>query len=154
MTATATLICTDATEETTLRGNLSTVTEALAFMNAGKATFTLRSVTTGTRFTYKIRTKENIQFVSLLNGADNENSYVYIGYIRRGVYFHGGEKSRVTASAPSNLGFAWVWKHLARNVMPSTVEIWHEGRCGRCGRKLTVPESVSSGFGPECITRV
>jgi len=27
-------------------------------------------------------------------------------------------------------------------------------RCGRCGRVLTVPESVESGFGPECIGRL
>ncbi len=26
----------------------------------------------------------------------------------------------------------------------------HEGRCGRCGRTLTVPESVTEGIGPEC----
>jgi hypothetical protein len=30
--------------------------------------------------------------------------------------------------------------------------VWHEGRCGRCGRKLTVPESIESGFGPECAS--
>ena len=31
---------------------------------------------------------------------------------------------------------------------------WHEGRCGRCGRKLTVPESIEAGYGPECINLV
>src|SRR5882672_9405186 len=34
------------------------------------------------------------------------------------------------------------------------IEIWHSGSCGRCGRTLTVPESVLSGFGPECINKM
>lgn len=25
-----------------------------------------------------------------------------------------------------------------------------EGKCGRCARRLTTPESVQLGFGPEC----
>jgi hypothetical protein len=29
--------------------------------------------------------------------------------------------------------------------------VWHEGSCARCGKKLTVPESIESGFGPECV---
>lgn len=148
-------ICTDAAEATP-RGNLTTVAEALAFMNAGNATFTLQSRTTGQRFTYRMRASEDgqLHFVALLNGSDNETSYAYIGYVRRGVYFHGGAKSRVQQAAPSNLGFAWVWRHLAQATMPATVAIWHEGRCGRCARKLTVPASIASGIGPECASRI
>jgi hypothetical protein len=32
--------------------------------------------------------------------------------------------------------------------------VYHKGQCGRCGRELTVPESIKSGFGPECIKYV
>jgi hypothetical protein len=34
------------------------------------------------------------------------------------------------------------------------VEFWHEGKCCRCGRKLTVPASIASGIGPECATKI
>ena len=34
------------------------------------------------------------------------------------------------------------------------LEVWHEGRCGRCNRALTVPESIASGIGPECAKHV
>jgi hypothetical protein len=27
------------------------------------------------------------------------------------------------------------------------IKIYHEGKCARCGRPLTVPESIESGFG-------
>jgi hypothetical protein len=38
--------------------------------------------------------------------------------------------------------------------LPESVEFFHEGRCGKCGRKLTTPESVTAGFGPECIKTI
>ena len=33
-------------------------------------------------------------------------------------------------------------------------EFRHEGRCGRCGRALTVPESIDTGFGPHCAAEM
>lgn len=147
-------------------GILTTAAQARAFALAGNATLTLVSNTTGTRFTFKIqapfsKTEENvrdfdsdIRFVKVLTGADNENSYSYLGYIRRGVYFHGGAKARVGDGAPSAKAFAWTWSHLAKDVLPPVLEVWHEGRCARCSRKLTVPSSIESGFGPECARKV
>jgi hypothetical protein len=36
-------------------------------------------------------------------------------------------------------------------VVDGSVELGHhEGKCGRCGRLLTVPSSIESGIGPEC----
>jgi hypothetical protein len=47
--------------------------------------------------------------------------------------------------------FAWTWSHIVGEVLPNEqLEIWHEGRCARCNRRLTVPASIASGFGPEC----
>ena len=91
----------------------------------------------------------------LLNGPDNTMSYSYIGYIRRDVFNHGGAKARVQYNAPSVRAFAWAWQQLvSSNEIPSKLEIWHEGKCGRCARTLTVPESIESGFGPECMGRL
>ena len=47
----------------------------------------------------------------------------------------------------------WVlaWQGAA---LPEGYEARHEGRCARCGRALTVPESIDSGFGPECARKV
>jgi hypothetical protein len=52
------------------------------------------------------------------------------------------------------VAFAWFWDRLRNGNLPEQVEVHHEGRCGRCGRALTVPESIESGFGPECINHV
>jgi uncharacterized metal-binding protein YceD (DUF177 family) len=71
------------------------------------------------------------------------------------VYFHGGHKARIAATAPSARAFDWFWRNLSRGVsLEGHVDVDHMGKCGRCGRPLTVPESVRSGFGPECIGKL
>lgn len=134
---------------------LTTVEAVKTFALAGNATLTLKSLQTGTRFTYRIRLSKDgtIFFVALMNGADNERSFQYLGTIRREVYAH-GRKSKIGRDAKSAKAFDWFWKSVARRHLPACVEVWHEGRCGRCNRKLTVPESIASGFGPECINRI
>lgn len=51
-------------------------------------------------------------------------------------------------------GFAWFWKTLNGGTFPATFEFWHEGRCAACARRLTVPQSIVTGFGPDCATRL
>ena len=43
-------------------------------------------------------------------------------------------------------GYATVRKY----GLPSGYSIQHAGYCGRCGRLLTVPESIERGIGPDC----
>jgi hypothetical protein len=138
---------------------LHTAVASRDFMLGGNATVTLVSTKTGTRFTYKIRANDegDVFFVSLLSGPDNESDYRYLGRIARGVFWQGRKVPKagdVLASAPSSQAFAWAWQKLAKGVMSEALEIWHEGRCGRCNRKLTVPESLRTGLGPECAGKV
>ena len=51
-------------------------------------------------------------------------------------------------------GFAWFWRTLNGGTFPATFEFWHEGRCAACARRLTVPNSIATGFGPECADRL
>lgn len=157
------------------------VTDAAKFILAGKATFTLRSQKTGTRYTYRVSQakersnfltmpteirEQHLQFrektlgepvdtwfVSLLSGPDNEGDYMYLGMIRNGQFLL-TKKSRMTSDSLPVKAFRWTWEKLVAGVEPQQVEIWHAGKCGRCGRTLTVPESISSGYGPECIQHV
>lgn len=140
------------------RGQISNPDDALTFMLAGKATVTLRSVRTEKRFTFKIKqakergTKNPIDglfFVALMNGPDNETNFQYMGTIRNNVY-ELGRKSHLTTTAPSHVAFDWFWKNMRFDDCFKLVELWHEGRCGKCNRKLTVPESIERGIGPEC----
>lgn len=155
------------TAEMSLTGRLSTPEAVIKYMFAGNATFTLRSVKTGTRFTYKVRRAEEVTdvvlnrtppptwFVSVLTGDNNENDFSYMGVFGANKVFRFTAKSRVTAEAPSAKAFVWFVHSVIHNgQMNPALEIWHEGRCGRCGRKLTVPESVAAGIGPDCEGRM
>lgn len=67
-------------------------------------------------------------------------------------------KQRAIAyNAPSALAFRWFFKRLSEGRDlggPRGVTVRHEGRCGRCGRTLTVPASIDSGIGPDCAERM
>jgi hypothetical protein len=130
------------------------------FVLAGNATLTIDTPDRGHR-TYRVRYKAagggypEAWFVSLLTGPDNENSYTYMGKLDK-------ETGQCVMTAKSRysydsypvqllsrtLAHVWVGDHEAYEKHGYSTH--HEGRCGRCGRKLTVPESIAMGIGPEC----
>lgn len=128
--------------------------------------FTLKSHT-GRHFTFQVETARGPvavdqgrrRFVSVLTRSDNEGAYTYLGtiYDRYPVnglpwdaYFH-GRKSTIGNNADSAKGWQWMWRRLLSGQGFGTLaEFWHEGRCGRCGRALTEPESIAAGIGPVC----
>lgn len=125
------------------------------FVRGGNAHFTIRSKRTGTRFTYRARATDrgDAYFVSVLTGSDNESSYSYMGLLKANE-FKRTARSKVEFDAPSFKAFMWFWGNIVAHRVMAELEFWHEGRCGRCARKLTVPESIASGFGPECAGKV
>jgi hypothetical protein len=149
--------------EPKLTGRLTTIEDVIAYATAGRAKLTLKSTKTEARFTYKIKkphpnsyySRSKIAFfVELMNGPDNENNFNYLGCINNeqsGMRFVHGKKSKIGADAPSATVFNWFWNHVvAQRRLVDGLEVWHEGTCCRCGRSLTVPESVRDGIGPEC----
>lgn len=141
-----------------MRGMLKDGAEVREFVLAGKAIFTVVSKESGRRFTYKVVRSgtEGRWWVSVLSGPDNEGSYQYIGMIQRDreeMRFIHTKGSKVGEEALSFVAFGWLWGLVRDGEMSEKVEVWHEGKCGRCGRRLTVPESIESGIGPECAKR-
>jgi hypothetical protein len=127
---------------------------AANFMLAGNATFTLESRKTGMRYTFKVRRSEtgDVHFVSLLTGSDNESDYSYVGIIGTNG-FRLTKKSRMSMDSVPVKAFSYTYGFVARGESAPGVEIHHAGRCGRCGRKLTVPSSIETGLGPECARK-
>lgn len=134
---------------------MTDVGQIKTFVRGGNARFTLVSNATGNRITYRTRSSKDgkVHFVKVLTGADNTNSYTFLGTIfSDGTYRHGFQ-SPIGHDAMSAKAFAWFFDRVADGDVTG-VQFWHEGRCGRCGRVLTVPESIATGFGPECAGRV
>lgn len=120
------------------------------FILAGNALFSFKSLRTGEHYTFKV-IKVQPEYshwperwkVHVLSGRDNTRDYRFIGNIRKDDGFYGTLEYTESFKA-----FAWCWNHLDK--CGERFEFNHAGRCGRCGRLLTTPESVAAGIGPEC----
>lgn len=111
-------------------------------------------------YTYRVRHKEaegtypEAWFVELLTGPENTSDYTYLGKLL--------PEGKVKLTAKSRYGedampvrlldriLARLWKNEGAAIEQAGFKLHHEGRCGRCGRLLTVPESIETGIGPEC----
>lgn len=116
----------------------------LTFMLAGNALFTLQSKKTGDHFTYRVKKqKEGTRDYFVLAGHGG-----YLGrlVVRGEVRFFPGIKPEPENIFAHKLPFAWFINHLDSDKF----ELWHEGKCGKCGRRLTDPQSIERGLGPEC----
>lgn len=141
---------------------MTNITDPLAFITAGDATFTVTSAKTGTHFTYRVSEmpKGDGFFVSVLTGPDNTQDYSYAGLMipspsgtinAAPVYqFRGTRGSKLPLTAPSVRGFVWVLRRLQTCGLGEAATLAHIGRCGRCRRPLTTPESIERGLGPVC----
>ncbi len=142
---------------------------ARQFILGGRAIFTLAGEPRGegtARYTFRVSQAEPATegpyagrpaafFVSLLTGPDNTSEYTYVGLLDP----HTGNvrltaKSKYREDSTPVLAFRWFMRRVwaGRSVLPGT--LYHCGRCARCGRLLTVPSSIESGYGPECLARL
>ena len=119
-------------------------------------TITIRNRSTGEHRTFRIQTQpDNATFcpgsrlVSILCGPNNSSDYRNFGFA-------------------TPVAGVWLWKKFCndrayevyqdmllhpRHWENRGYEYMCEGRCRRCNRKLTTPESIESGIGPVCAGR-
>jgi predicted RNA-binding Zn-ribbon protein involved in translation (DUF1610 family) len=130
-------------------------------MRAGKAIMTIESKKTQKHFTFKFRTPSDVDentpvnkipvWIYVLTGSDNMSSYSFIGTLFGTKYYH-SKKSKISEDATSVVAFKYWLKGLVTNnaTRLNQIELYHSGRCMRCGRKLTTPDSINTGVGPVC----
>ena len=105
---------------------------------AGNATLTLQSHRTGRHLTFTVRSAAHggCWWVS---GPNSE----LLGRISR----RDGDFTD-SAGTDYSKAFAWAWRHRGDSSAP--LDFLPSAKCCRCGRKLTTPESIADGIGPEC----
>ncbi len=131
------------------------------FVLAGNSTFTIKSPD-GTHRTYKVERVEGndrfpkpAYFVKTLTGPDNTNDYTYLGKLddftgqvvttAKSKSWEGTMRLRLL-----NRVLLRVWGNEGKLITDAGYDVMHAGTCGRCGRKLTTPDSLETGIGPEC----
>jgi hypothetical protein len=132
--------------------------DAKRFILGGNAIVTIEGKST--RYTFKITASDGqngqiVHFIGLLTGPSNVDDYTYVGILDLD---HGTvrltRKSKMASSSGPVKAFDWVVGRVWKGTEITPAKIYHAGRCGRCGRVLTVPASIESGFGPECLGKL
>jgi hypothetical protein len=142
----------------TTRREITEVEARRDFILAGNSRFTLVSTRTGARFTYHAKRWEKHEkvryYISVLTGPSNTDDYRKLGvlYPNGRLYRQDRHPNAISASAGSWRALDYLFNQ--GGIQDPRVEVWHEGRCGRSGRHLTVPESIASGIGPVCAERM
>lgn len=160
-------------EAAPLRGQLRTPATLRPYVLGGHGRLTIVSRRSGQRFTFALGRSDDKDdariFVKVLTGPNNGADYSYLGTLwtkpsewnRRTYpprYVH-GKKSAISAQAPSNRCAEWLFDRVVRGndeelaALLEQADVFHEGRCGRCGRPLTVPASIETGLGPVCAAK-
>lgn len=123
----------------------------LTYMFAGRATFTLKSLKTGEHLTFKLlKSRQHIDLFWLDNLNGDGIAKLKINPDRDPPFEHYQRR----AGLRSNLKYAQAFEWFLNHLESKQVEFYHLGKCGRCGRALTDPNSIKLGIGPECANKM
>lgn len=149
-----------------------TVAINVEFVTAGDAIFTIEipdewqaKLDAPPHYTFRVeKTEANdrwpaAHFVKLLCGPDNTSDYAYLGKLDT---YTGQVKTTAKSLYPETAAPVRLVNRILARVWSGDHDAYerfgfrchHEGKCGRCGRTLTTPESIERGLGPECAKKL
>lgn len=128
-----------------------------AYVLSKKPVFTLYSAKTKLRYTFRLTHQAGEWHrIERLYGDDNTKDYRYVGVFRISSIMWAGRTRldlnyRFSEQSEATKQIAYFLKVLVgEEPWPETMYFYPSGRCARCGRVLTTPESIERGFGPKC----
>lgn len=139
---------------------------ALDYITAGNAIFTLKSEKLKTHYTYNIKKNKSGEGfrVYCLFGPDNSDTgklkknWRFIGYFLRDIW---SLELLPVKKTDRNLPTSIAMFKSFLSILTDSLKIWPIGCkfyksefCCVCGRRLTTPESVVAGIGPHCSEKV
>lgn len=132
------------------------------FVLGGRALFTVSNANS-THYTFKVERKDpkpgsrftTPSFFLYVKAGTVDKKKTYMGVVTPQLQLRltRGSKFAADSTTVKVATFALSVITGAR-ALPEGYSIEHAGKCGRCGKKLTHPESKRIGFGPDCIDHV
>ncbi len=131
---------------------------------AGRAVLTFRNNEKGTHMTVKVKQARDkndrkiklpIFFVSISLLGDRQTGYIFTGTI-----FQDSMICKLHRDVPGESQLGRCMKFIMDSLekpqilKEKNISLLHEGRCCRCSLPLTHPESINTGFGPDCLEMV
>ena len=112
--------------------------------------FTVKSKSTGKDFTYQIsRSQFKNKWYTQVFIETQYLSFKHLGVFKNEGIFKAG----APVTTPSAMGIAWLLKNVERGrvaAIASQADIYHTGKCLKCGKELTDAVSIEVGLGPVC----
>jgi hypothetical protein len=135
------------------------------FLLAGNAVFTVTNPK-GDHYTFRVRRVESewpqgsgrmgVSYFVNVKVSGQDRLYAYIGLLnpttgtvkttQKSMYVPGSKEYDVASWACQAV--------IGCKMVPAGYHIEHAGRCGKCGRQLTDPQSIERGIGPECWSMI
>jgi len=124
------------------------------FILAGNSYFTVVNEKTQNKLTFHvIKPKEKGPW--FIWATNKKGKYCFLGTIfprNNNIEYHWGwKKGQFTKDSIVNKSFEYLLKKMLADSLPESLVFYHDGKCGRCGRRLTDPKSITRGFGPYCF---
>jgi Family of unknown function (DUF6011) len=139
--------------EIKISGSLVSSESPIPFLGTHNATITLVNPATGNHRTFRVSTVkkgplQGKRIVELLVGSNNEADYQGFGFVYEDGTIHTWRKYTGTVFQKYGdlLDRPVYWQNRG-------VQYMAEARCIKCSRKLTNPESLRTGVGPECAKK-
>lgn len=124
------------------------ITTLPLLITAGNALLTFESIKTGKHHTFHFSEHKDDQGTFYSVRANNK----IIGHIKD-MALHYFPRTKVPS--PEQGAMAWIWRNvLSPHKLEKYLRVYHNGRCAKCGRKLTTPESINRGLGPDCFESI
>jgi len=121
--------------------------------NSGSS-FTIKSVSTGVDYTYKISRKlYNGVWYSHIAVETQYLNFKYLGYYKDGVIQLKGK----TIDTPSAKAISFVLSKVEKQEfdwLDSKLNVMHTGHCLVCGKELTDSKSIERGLGDICAKQL
>ena len=130
--------------------------------NSRRIYFTLHNEVTGNNRTFRIeKNPTNAKFapdtlaLGLLVGPENdgESSYKTFAFVNDTDVVTWKKYRESKYNVLAQLVAGTLLENPKYNV-PPTLKLIHAGRCFRCGRPLTTPQSIETGLGPICAEKL
>ena len=122
--------------------------------NEGKklngAPFTIRSKKSGKDYTFKVSQIpfKNSNYIHIKVETEYLN-FKYMGWYRDGKIIN----KKLEVDTPASQAVSWFLRQMFSNNFDNlnqSVDIFHLGKCLKCGKTLTDSNSIEVGFGPVC----
>lgn len=124
------------------------------YVFAGVAVIKLHNSKTDRGFTFKIsknKSNQNLFYIYLL--THNKHYRFLGGYSFKQGYIH-SFRSVIVDTSLSVKAIQWFFTKLQfGNLLRDFphISVFHVGICGRCGKQITSPESIQTGYGAKCL---